>query len=127
MEDNDLKKLFSAFDPELPSDFDFMSKLHHRLELMELVKHEQQAMQRRNRKAVVIAAMAGFIMGVILTLLYPLAAEWLRSIDFGQPAAGLPAGLTACTVITWVLMATLSGVTALNVYEIALAKLARKK
>lgn len=127
MEDNDIKKLFNAFDPELPSDFDFMSKLQHRLELMEMIKHEQLAMQRRNRMAVLIAAMAGFVMGVVLTLLYPLAAEWLRSIDFGQPSADLAAGLSAYNFIAWGLLATLSGVTALNAYEIALAKLSHKK
>lgn len=127
MEDNDIKKLFNTFDPELPSDFDLMSKLQHRLELMEMIKHEQMAMQRRNRMAVLIAAMAGFIMGVVLTLLYPFAAEWLHAIDFRQSAADLPTGLTAYNFIAWGLLATLSGVTALNAYEIALAKLSCKK
>ncbi len=108
MEDNDLKKLFSDFDPELPSDFNFMSKLQHRM-------------------AVLIAAMAGFVMGVVLTLLYPVAAEWLQTFNFRQSAAYLPIGITAYNCIAWALMATLSGVTALNVYEIALAKLSCKK
>ena len=127
MEDNDLKKLFSDFDPELPSDFNFMSKLQHRLELMDMIKHEQLAMQRRNRMAVLIAAMAGFVMGVVLTLLYPVAAEWLQTFNFRQSASYLPIGITAYNFIAWALMATLSGVTALNVYEIALAKLSCKK
>ena len=104
-----------------------MSKLQHRLELMDMIKHEQLAMQRRNRMAVLIAAMAGFVMGVVLTLLYPVAAEWLQTFNFRQSAAYLPIGITAYTCIAWALMATLSGVTALNVYEIALAKLSCKK
>lgn len=63
--------LFTDYDPELSPDSRFMSRLQHNLETVELLKRQTEAMQRKNRLAVAVAALTGFIFGIVTTLLYP--------------------------------------------------------
>ena len=66
-----LTRLFTDYDPELSPDNRFMSRLQHNLETVELLKRQTEAMQRKNRLAVAVAAITGFLFGIVTTLLYP--------------------------------------------------------
>lgn len=126
MEDEykDITRLLSNFDPELPSDYEFMHKLQQRLDVAEMVRAEQSAMTRRNRMAICIAALSGFVMGTVLTLLYPLLWEWLPSTGTTTVIAGLSAD-TCYRYALWGITALLSVVTAYNSYELTVSP--RKK
>lgn len=123
MDDKKIKEKLSAYRPELTSDFQFMATLGRNLDAVEHVKNEMRTLRRRNRIAVAIAAVAGFVAGALITLIAPLITGWAA---------------TAATVITissdhaidihipvYIAAATVSAFTAYNAYKIALGLLGR--
>lgn len=116
MEDEKIKDIFKEFDPELSSSFQFITKLQKNMEAMEIVRQYNETQKRRNKWAVAIAGICGFAMGVIMTLLLPFITDWVASISF---ALSLPPTLNF-TYIVWLLIATVSVLTTVSVYEVAL-------
>lgn len=123
MEENRLKDLFSDFQPELPSSFQFMARLQKNMESVEIVKQHNLALRRRNKLAVAIAALSGFAMGVILTLLFPLIGDWVSTFSISLPHLHVSSITVDYSFLAWIVMAGVCIITALNAYEIALAKL----
>lgn len=122
MEDDKIKSLFQNFEPELSSDFNFMARLQHNLDALELVKQHNEAFRKRNKLALLIASIFGFVFGVISTLLFPLA-NWLSSIHFVLSKLHV-AGLTfEPSLVGGLIMAVVCVILTINVYELALAKL----
>ncbi len=118
MEDDRLKDIFKEFDPELSSSFQFMSRLQKNMEAMEIVKQYNAAQRRRNRWAVAIAGVAGFAVGVIMTLLFPFITEWIASFNFSVP---LPHSNTLnfdFGYLAWLLVAMVSVLTSVSVYNV---------
>lgn len=123
MEDKQLKDIFNKFDPELPSDFSFLSRLQQNLDAVDVVKQENQALRRRSRMAVAVAAAVGVIVGSLLTLLMPYLGDWMSTIV-------IPDRITIAIdykIVGLMLMAAVSVVSAVNTYEIALALFKNKK
>lgn len=87
MDDNKLKSLFEDYQPEISSDFIFMNNLQRNMDAMEMVRQHNIAMQRQNRRAVVMAAFVGFISGIIITLLFPYILQSLAGL--GQCIRGI--------------------------------------
>ncbi len=116
MEDEKIKDIFKEFDPELSSSFQFITKLQKNMEAMEIVRQYNETQKRRNKWAVAIAGICGFAMGVIMTLLLPFITDWVASISF---ALSLPPTLNFAYIV-WLLVATVSVLTTVSVYEIAL-------
>jgi len=110
-EDNKLKDLFAAYDPELTDDFGFMARLKRNMEAVELVKQHNAAVQRRNKLAVVIAAAAGMVMGIMLAICFPIMESRLSLPSFNVD------------FLLWGITAIVTTLTAINAYAIALAKL----
>lgn len=79
MEEEKIKKLFDDYEPELAPDSQFMSMLEKQFDTVESIK--MQLAQRRwsQRLAMVAATVAGFILGVISMLCYPMIAEALHN------------------------------------------------
>lgn len=123
MEEDRLKDLFSDFQPELPSSFQFMARLQKNMEAVEIVKQHNLALRRRNKLAVAIAALSGFAMGVILTLLFPLIGDWVSTFSISLPHLHVSSITVDYSFLAWIVMAGVCIITALNAYEIALAKL----
>lgn len=123
MDNDNLKELFGNFNPDLSSGSDFIARLQQRMDTIEMVRQYNAELRRRNRIAVMIAALAGFIMGVVLTLLMPLIGDWIATFRLSLPGHAFNIDLH---YIAWVLLAAVSMFTALNTYEIALARLAPK-
>ncbi len=126
MEDDKIRNLFDNFEPELSSSFQFMNQLKKNMDAVEIVKQHNVALKKRNRLAVVIAAVSGFIMGVILTLLFPLIGDWVSTFNISIPRLQISTITIDFSFIAWIVMAGVSIITALNAYEIALAKLTSK-
>ncbi len=126
MEDDKLRNLFNDFQPELSSSSQFMTKLQKNMEMVEILKQHDIALKKRNKLAVVIAAVSGFVMGVILTLLFQLIANWISTVSVSLPHLHISNLTIDYRVVAWIVMAGACIITALNAYEIALAKLAPK-
>jgi hypothetical protein len=125
MEDDKLRNLFNDFQPELSSSSQFMTKLQKNMEMVEILKQHDIALKKRNKLAVVIAAASGFVMGVILTLLFPLIGDWVST--FSVSLMHISNMTIDYSFVGWIVMAGACIITALNAYEIALAKLAPKE
>jgi type II secretory pathway component PulF len=127
MEDDKLRNLFNDFQPELSSSSQFMTKLQKNMEMVEILKQHDIALKKRNKLAVVIAAVSGFVMGVILTLLFPLITNWVSTFSVSLPHLHISNLTIDYSFVSWIVMAGVCIITALNAYEIALAKLASKE
>jgi hypothetical protein len=127
MEDDKLRNLFNDFQPELSSSSQFMTKLQKNMEMVEILKQHDIALKKRNKLAVVIAAVSGFVMGVILTLLFPLITNWVSTFSVSLPHLHISSLTIDYSFVGGIVMAGVCIITALNAYEIALAKLAHKE
>ncbi|MDE7420234.1 MAG: hypothetical protein K2N35_08495 [Muribaculaceae bacterium] len=126
MEDDKIKDIFKDFDPELSSSFQFMAKLQKNMEAVEIIRRYNAAQTRRNKWAVAIAGACGFAMGVILTLLFPMIVDWISSFKISLPLLNAATMAIDFSYIAWILVAAVSVLTALWVYELASAKLSPK-
>ncbi len=123
MEDDDIKNLLAGFDPELAPGHQFMAKLQQKMEAVEIVRQHQVAMKKRNRTAILIASLCGFAMGVFLSILTALCSDWISIFSISLPYVQIETLVVDYQFMKWVVMAIVSGVTAMNAYEIALARL----
>lgn len=114
-----LTSLFADFDPELSSDNRFMSRLQHNLETVELLKRQTEAMQRRNRLAVAVAAITGFLFGIVTALLYPtLSAMVGRLTGIGTESILLLASYGE--MVLWGVIGITGLITVYSAYDITL-------
>jgi hypothetical protein len=127
MDDDKLRNLFNDFQPELSSSSQFMTKLQKNIEMVEILKQHNIALKKRNKLAVVIAAVSGFVMGVILTLLFPLIGDWVSTVSVSLPHLYISPLTIDYSFVAWIVIAGVCIITALNAYEIALAKLTPKE
>jgi hypothetical protein len=127
MEDDKLKELFTNFQPEMSSSLQFMAKLQKNMERVEILKQHSLAIKKRNKFAVCIAAAIGFLMGVILTLLFPLIGSWVSTFSISLPHLQISSFTIDYSFVGWIIMAVTCIITALNAYEIALVKLTPKE
>jgi len=124
MQDDDIKKLFDSFSPGLSSDFDFMKRLERNLDAIEIIKSSNAAFNRRQRRAAFIAAVAGFVAGVVFTFLLPFFGRILGGIDVTVVSNVLhDSDISLLCAILGV--ASFSLFVAYNSYEISLALMGR--
>ena len=128
MEDDKLKSLFSNFEPELPSDFQFMNKLQHNLNSVEIIKQHTAEMRARSKKAVAIAAVVGFIVGFLFSLSLPYLSDAVSNWQLTLPSESmLNTFANNFTTIAWLVIGGTSVIAALNSYELSLSLLKPKE
>ena len=110
MEDDKLTELFADFKPEISDSADFMARFSRNLELAEIARKQIEASRRRSRRAVVIAALAGFAGGVMSTICYP-ALE--RSVAMFVP--------DNASTLTWAIFSAMTLGLIFAAYDLALA------
>lgn len=84
-DDAALRQLFENYRPDLGDDQLYMSQLTRRLEGMAWLNRYTQQRIRRYRMAVIVAAVAGAVAGVVMTLIFimmPTPAD-MQLIGFG--------------------------------------------
>ena len=122
MEDDKIKSLFSNFDPELSSDFQFMNTLRRSLNSVEIIKRHTAEVRARNRKAVAIAAFAGFIVGFLFSLSLPYLNDAISTWQLTLPQDSiLNAFATNFPTIAWLIIGGASVSVALNSYDLSLS------
>lgn len=106
MEDKDLQKLFQSFQPELSSESRFMSTLLANMKKVEFLRRQQEIERRQNRIAVAIAAVTGFISGVIFMLAMPYISAILASAAKQiSPTMHIFASITdILPVLSWIIV-----------------------
>lgn len=124
MEDDKLKDIFAGYNPKLPEgDNAFMAQLMKNMEQVELVKAHSASRERYFRRAVVIAALTGILVGGILALLLPLFGSMIANVSFE-----LPGFISVRTMhlnwqlVAWAIIAVTSMVSALNAFDLAMAR-----
>lgn len=128
MEDDKLKFLFMNFEPELSSDSQFMNKLQQNLNSVEIIKQHSAEIRARSKKAVVIAAFVGFIVGFLFSLSLPYLSEAVSNWQLTLPSESVMNTLANnFTTIAWLVIGGTSVLAALNSYEISLSLLKPKE
>lgn len=128
MEDDKLKSLFENFEPELSSDFQFVNKLQQNLNSVEIIKRHTAEVRARNRKAVAIAAIVGFIVGFLFSLSLPYMSEAVSNWQLTLPRESmLNTFADNFTTIAWLIIGGTSVLAALNTYEVSLSLLKPKE
>lgn len=113
-DDDKLKSLFNEFNPTLgSSDSDFMARLRHSMEAVEIVRRQNTLLRRHNRRSLALAALCGFAVGIVLTLLMP----YLRAIgpDIAPDIALYNTFRTH--ILPWIMIAVATAGTALGAYR----------
>ena len=127
MEDDKLQSLFSCFEPELSSDTQFMRDLERNMDLVESVKAQNAESRSRNKKAVAIAALAGFIAGFLFSLSLPYLENFIASRKIMFPDNSLTGILADNFMLAvWMMIAGASVLVALNSYRISMTLLKPK-
>lgn len=118
MEDDKLKSLFADFQPELSSDSLFMNRLERNMESVEIVKRRMEEMRTRNRRAVAVAAIVGFVVGFLFSLMLPylsgLVAGWQVTLP-QESVRSVVADWFA--VIAWGVIGGTAVIAAINTYD----------
>ena len=128
MEDDKLKSLFSNFEPELSSDFQFINKLQQNLDSVEIIKQHTAEVRSRTKKAVGIAALVGFIVGFLFSLSLPYLIDSVSNWQLTLPSESiLNTFAKNFTIIAWLVIGGTSVFAAINTYEISLSLLKPKE
>lgn len=127
MDDDKITSLFQNFEPELSSESLFLAELESKMERVEIIKQHTAALKRRNRIAVIVAAACGFLMGIILTLLFPFANEWMISLNLSFPYIAISNLQLNMQIIEWLAAGLICAFTIIYAYDITLSSLSSKE
>jgi len=118
MEDK-LYDIFAGYDPELSSDSLFMSRLSRNIKAVELVKSNIEERRRKSRLAILMAALIGFITGIISVIAYPFLMDSLTQLaEGGDVTADFITDYGS--VLIWCVAAILAGVFSYASYDLTL-------
>ncbi len=123
MEDDKIKDIFKDFNPELSPDNQFLQRLERNIEIAEEIKRQNAAFHKNSRRAVVYAALAGFVTGALLMLLLPTATSIITVFNAGagQTHNNILSALEHSLPLLFI--AGASVLTAYNAYVILLSKM----
>lgn len=123
MEDDKLRSLFADFQPELSSDRQFMSCLERNMESVEIVKRRMAEMRARNRRAVAVAAVVGFVVGFLFSLALPylngLVADWQLTLP---KTSVMNHVADYFAVLAWGVIGVTAVTAAINTYDMMTSK-----
>ncbi len=127
MEEDKIKDLFRGYNPELSSDSIFMSRLLRNMKGVELLKQQTAAARCRNKTAVLVASISGFIVGILLTLLIPHLFTWITTIKISLPYISISPIEIDMQILSWPLAAIAATLISYNTYKTTLYRLSFKK
>lgn len=128
MEDDKLNILFSNFEPELSSDFQFLNQLQQKLNSLESIKQYTSEIRTLNKKAVAIAVLIGFVVGFLFSLSLPYLCDGISNWQLRLPSESiLHAFANNFPLIAWIVISGTSVLAAINTYEVSLSLLKSNK
>lgn len=126
MDDDKIKDIFKDFKPGLSSDADFFLRLERNLDSVEAIRRRSSELQSRSRKALGIAAAAGFLSGLLFSSLLPRLEQALTAV---QAPAGSMLNILADNYmpLAWLFIGGSVLLTSLNAYYASLSLLRRRQ
>ena len=122
--DNDIKNLLSKYEPQQSPDSLFMARLRENLDKVEIVKRANADFRRRSRRAVVVAAFAGMMVGALLTLLLPLFGEFLADFTLRIPFTDMAWNINdSYDILAWIIVAVATLFSSIGIYDLAMTRL----
>lgn len=123
MEDKDIQQLFQAYQPKLSSEREFMSTVTASMRKVEFLKRQQEAVRRQNRIAVAVAAVTGFVAGVVFMLLMPYISAFIDSVagEFFSVFRILGEAADPVPVLSWVIVGMTTVLLSISSYHVALS------
>lgn len=119
MKDDDLKHLFSDYNPELQtSDEDFMDTLARNMEAVDAVKQQIATTNRRYKRAAVLSAVIGFAAGSLMTLI--LSA--IGTFEITIPRINI---VFSSANMSWLIIAGTTTMSALTAFAVTQTKMGR--
>ena len=122
MVDENIRKLFSDYNPDVSSSPMFMHRLKKSMDAVEIVRQHQIMLKKRNRVAIAIAALCGLLTGFSLSLAFPAASLWISRIAAPFPTVPLINATIDCRLVLWVIIA---GITCLVAHQSYMAVMSR--
>lgn len=123
MEDDKLKSLFAEFQPELSSDSLFMNRLERNMESVEIVKRRVEEMRARNRRAIAVAAIVGFIVGFLFSLTLPYLSDVVAGWQVTLPQESVMNHVADYfAVLAWGVIGVTAVIAAINTYDMMTSK-----
>ena len=122
MVDENIRKLFSDYNPDVSSSPMFMHRLKKSMDAVEIVRQHQIMLKKRNRVAIVIAALCGLLTGFSLSFAFPAASLWISRIAASFPTVPLMNATIDYRFVLWVIIA---GITCLVAYQSYMAAMSR--
>lgn len=121
MDDEKIRNIFINYRPEISSDFKFMKKLEQNLNSVEIIRQHNAEIKAKNRKAVVIAAIAGFIVGFFFSMSLPYLENFIAEWELTLPDKSVMKVLADYfMLIAWIIIGAATVFTSLNTYEAVL-------
>jgi tetrahydromethanopterin S-methyltransferase subunit F len=80
-EDDEIKKIFARFEPDISPDNAFMNRLLRNMEMVEDVKRQNLVLRKNDKIAMAVASLVGFVVGIVFTLVSPYVTEMLSMIQ----------------------------------------------
>lgn len=124
-EEEQIKQLFRDFQPELSSDALFMHRLQQKMEAVELVKRQNELLQRQGKLALAATALVGVVLGVVATLTFPAVSQWFHTLNLRLPYTNF--ALTKSDIPLWGCYALVAVLLLRNTFELVLMQLRRKQ
>ena len=123
MEEDKLKSLFAEFRPELSSDRQFMNRLTRNMESVEIVKRRMAEMRVRNRRAIAVAAVVGFVVGFLFSLALPYLSGVVAGWQLTLPEESvMSVAADYFAVIAWGVTGATAVIAAINTYDMITSK-----
>ena len=128
MEDDKLITIFSNFEPEISSDSQFMGKLQQNVALVDIIRQNAADYRSKNKKALIIAAFIGFVVGIVFSILLPYLSAAVSNWQLTLPSESLlNAFAENFTIVAWLVIGCTSVLAAINTYEVSLYLLKSKE
>lgn len=124
MEEERLKDIFKEYEPSLSSRLAFMERLERNLNAVEIIHQENARATKRNRLAVILASLAGFLTGILFSFALPYISDSIAAIEDSIPTNSMLTNLNAIlefqSVIAWIIIGAISVFTSIGTYNMVL-------
>lgn len=101
MQDEDIRKLFEEFKPELSPASDFVESTIRKLEGYEEVKSMMDNRLKRSQTASLVAALGGFIFGSLMAFFYPLVQTFIGWLVLSFSNSGSATTPEVINILSW--------------------------
>lgn len=124
MEEDRLKDIFNEYEPDLSSRFAFMERLERNLNAVEIIHQANAKATKRNRIAVILASLAGFVVGLLFSFALPYIKNMIEVLRSTISTDSLLFKINVIfefqSVLAWIIVGAVSVATSIGTYNMVL-------